>query len=65
YRAAVLAILAQGHAFGPAQLVSEVRSLLGYSRTGAVLDEAITSAIAALLRDGEVGEASTGIRLRG
>lgn len=64
YRAAILAILEQGHAFSPAQLTSEVRSVLGYSRTGALLDEAISDAIASLLREGRVGEASTGIRLR-
>jgi very-short-patch-repair endonuclease len=64
YRAAILAILAGGHAFAHGQLVSEVRSLLGYSRTGAVLDEAISSVIAEMLKAGEVGEASTGIRLR-
>jgi very-short-patch-repair endonuclease len=64
YRAAILAVLAQGHAFGHGQLVGEVRSVLGYSRTGAVLDEAISSAIAEMLKAGEVGEASTGIRLR-
>jgi very-short-patch-repair endonuclease len=64
YRAAILAILAGGHAFAHGQLVSEVRSLLGYSRTGAVLDEAISAVIAEMLKAGEVGEASTGIRLR-
>src|SRR5215218_122421 len=64
YRAAILAILEQGHTFSQAQLTSEVRSILGYSRTGALLDEAISTAIASLLREGRIGEASTGIRLR-
>ncbi len=64
YRATILAILGTGHAFGHGQLVSEVRSVLGFSRTGAVLDEAISAVIAEMLKAGEVGEASTGIRLR-
>jgi very-short-patch-repair endonuclease len=64
YRAAVLAVLARGHAFSRGQLATEVRSLLGFSRTGALLDEAISSALAELLRAGRIGEASTGIRMR-
>ncbi|NNC32347.1 DUF3320 domain-containing protein [Longimicrobium terrae] len=65
YREAVLAILAQGHSFSRSQLTTEVRTLLGYGRTGAALDEAVTSAVSDLLRTGRIGEASTGIRLRG
>jgi very-short-patch-repair endonuclease len=64
YHAAVLAILEQGHAFSPSQLTNEVRTLLGYSRTGAALDEAISTAVADLQREGRIGEASTGIRIR-
>ncbi|MBV9773688.1 MAG: DUF3320 domain-containing protein, partial [Gemmatimonadetes bacterium] len=64
YRAAVLAVLGSGHAFSRAQLVTEVRTVLGYSRTGAVLDEAIGATLDTLLQEGKLGEASTGIRLR-
>ena len=64
YRAAVRAVLGGGHAFTRAQLTTEVRTLLGYARTGAALDEAIQGAIAALVTAGEVGEGSVGLRLR-
>ncbi|MFL5582052.1 MAG: DUF3320 domain-containing protein, partial [Gemmatimonadaceae bacterium] len=64
YRAAVLLVLGGGHGFSRAQLVTEVRAVLGYGRTGAALDEAIGGVIDALLAEGVVGEASTGIRLR-
>ncbi|MDP9350425.1 MAG: hypothetical protein M3P51_02625, partial [Chloroflexota bacterium] len=65
YREAILAVLAQGHAFAREQLVGEVRSVLGYSRTGSQLEQAIGAEISSLLREGRLGEASTGIRLRG
>lgn len=64
YHNAILAVLAKGHALSQTQLVNEVRSVFGFSRTGAVLDEAINSAIAILLTRGELGEGSTGIRIR-
>ncbi|MFS8086120.1 MAG: DUF3320 domain-containing protein, partial [Acidobacteriota bacterium] len=64
YREAMTAILAKGHAFSRHQLVNEVRAVFGFSRTGAVLDEAINREVDFMLRDGKVGEASTGIRLR-
>jgi len=64
YRQAVLAVLGTGHGFSRADLTTEVRSVLGYSRTGALLDEAIGAAIDQLRIDGQIGEASTGIRLR-
>lgn len=64
YRAAVLAVLSRGHAFARTQLINEVRTMLGYSRTGAVLDEMIGGAVDTLLQEGKLGEASTGIRLR-
>jgi hypothetical protein len=60
----VLLVLAGGHGFSRAQLVTEVRSVLGYGRTSAALEEAVGAAVDALLADGTVGEASTGIRLR-
>jgi very-short-patch-repair endonuclease/DNA polymerase III delta prime subunit len=46
------------------ELTAQVRSMLGFSRTGARLEEAIGAALEALLADGTCGEASTGIRLR-
>ena len=64
YREAVLAVLASGHGFSRAQLINEVRAMLGFSRTGAALDEAIGAAIDGLMAEGRLGEASTGIRLR-
>lgn len=64
YREAILAVLANGHAFSRAQLTNEVRAAFGFSRTGVILDEAIGTEIASLLQEGKLGEASTGIRLR-
>ena len=65
YHEAILAVLAKGHAFSRTQLVNEVRSVFGFSRTGAVLDDAINAAIDTLIRKNDLGEGSTGIRLRG
>lgn len=64
YREAILRVLAKGHAFSRHLLVNEVRSVFGFSRTGAILDEAINREIDAMLHNGKVGEGSTGIRLR-
>jgi very-short-patch-repair endonuclease len=64
YEAALLAVLAGGHGFSRPQLTTEVRSVLGFGRTGAALDEAINGAVDRLLAAGKVGEASTGVRLR-
>lgn len=64
YGAAIEAVLQGGHGFSRAQLTNEVRAVLGFSRTGAVLDEAIGAVIDRMLAAGRLGEASTGIRLR-
>jgi len=64
YREALLAVLADGHVFPRVQLTNEVRAVFGFSRTGAILDEAIGSAITLLLQEDKLGEASTGLRLR-
>ena len=64
YQAAIRAVLADGHGFDRGQLTSEVRSVLGFARTGAALDEAIGAAIDALLASEILGEASVGLRLR-
>jgi very-short-patch-repair endonuclease len=58
YREAVLAVLASGHGFSRSQLTNEVRAMLGFSRTGAALDEAIGTAIDGLRVEGRLGEAS-------
>ncbi len=64
YRAAVRMVLERGRGFARPALVTEVRSVLGFARTGAALDEAIGSVLDAMLADGLLGEGSTGIRLR-
>ena len=64
YRAAVIMVLERGGGFARPALVTEVRSVLGFARTGATLDEAIGSVLDAMLADGVLGEGSTGVRLR-
>jgi hypothetical protein len=64
YRAAIMMVLGSGRGFARPALVTEVRSVLGFARTSAALDEAIGSALDALLTEGAVGEGSTGVRLR-
>lgn len=64
YQAVIAAVLAGGHGFTRPQLITEVRSVLGFSRTGPTLEEAIQSAISSMLATGQLGEGSTGIRIR-
>ena len=64
YAEAVLAVLGTGFAFPRPQLIQEARSVLGFSRTGSQLNEALNGAIDDLLLAGRIGEGSTGIRLR-
>ena len=64
YREAVVRVLRATGGLPRKELTAQVRSLLGFSRTGARLEEQIGAAIAALLAEGVAGEASTGIRLR-
>jgi very-short-patch-repair endonuclease len=65
YRAAALLVLrAAPEGLPRKELTAQVRSMLGFSRTGARLEEAIAAVVDALLADGTCGEASTGIRLR-
>jgi len=64
YRSAVMAVLDGNRAFARPALVNEVRSLLGFARTGPSLEEAISTTVAAMLADGVLGEGSTGIRRR-
>jgi hypothetical protein len=62
YREAVLAVLEGGHAFPVERLKAELRSVLGFARTGAELVSFITAAVDGLLADGVVGQGSMGIR---
>jgi very-short-patch-repair endonuclease len=64
YAGTIRAVLASGFGFSRQQLIQEVRSILGFNRTGALLDEAIGTEIDNLLLTGELGEGSSGIRLR-
>ena len=64
YRAAIRMVLATGRGFARPALVTEVRALLGFARTGAALDDAIGLALDTMLADGILGEGSTGVRLR-
>ncbi len=60
----MIMVLGSGHGFSKTQLTAEVRSVLGFTRTGEVLDEAIARAVETLIARGSIGEASVGIRLR-
>ncbi|HYW11303.1 MAG TPA: DUF3320 domain-containing protein [Longimicrobium sp.] len=65
YREAALQVLRAAPGGLPRkELTAQVRAMLGFSRTGARLEEAIGATVEALLADGSCGEASTGIRLR-
>ena len=64
FRAAVIAVLRARGTLPRPELTAEVRSLLGYHRTGAKLEERIGSVIDALLADGAAGHASAGLCLR-
>jgi len=65
YRAAVLMILNnEEDGLDRRSLMSHVRTLFGFSRTGNQLESAINSAINRLLSEQIAGEASTGIKLR-
>jgi very-short-patch-repair endonuclease len=65
YHEAVLLVLRSGFGFARNELINEVRTVFGYSRTGTQLEAAISSAIDHLLACGTVGEGSAGIQLRG
>lgn len=64
FERAVLAVLGNGHSFPRPQLTNEVRSMLGYARTGAIIDEAVTAAVERLLAAGKLGEGSAGLAAR-
>lgn len=65
YREAVLTVLRAGDGLDRNALTKAVRALLGFSRTGPALEEAIRKTTDVLLAEEVLGEGSTGIRLRG
>ena len=64
YRAAAVSVLEAQGALDRRALVNEVRSLFGFSRTGAQLEQAIQAEVEVLLGEGVLGEGGTGLRLR-
>jgi very-short-patch-repair endonuclease len=64
FEQAVLTVLAGRHCLPRPVLTAEVRSVLGYSRTGAIIEEAVSEAISRLLTSGSLGEGSTGLVAR-
>ncbi|HEY4565080.1 MAG TPA: DUF3320 domain-containing protein, partial [Thermoanaerobaculia bacterium] len=55
YAEAILAVLGTGFGFSRPQLIQEVRSVLGFNRTGPLLEEAIGAVIDDLTREGKLG----------
>lgn len=64
YAEALKAVLADGRALPRQSLISETRALLGFNRTGPVLESAIGNVVDALILQGALGEASAGLKLR-
>jgi len=64
YQEAVRWVLRNHVALPRPELVTEVRALLGFARTGAKLEAEISTAIGVLLASGEAGEGSRGVALR-
>jgi hypothetical protein len=64
YEEAIRTVLTRGHAFARSELTNEVRAVLGFDRTGALLDQSISTAIDRMLASGVLGEASAGIQVR-
>ncbi len=63
-REAILLVFRDGHKFNKPNLINEVRTIFGFSRTGGSLQQVIEQAIDDLLSEGVIGEGSTGIGLR-
>jgi hypothetical protein len=57
-------VLSEGRTFARDELIAEIRSVFGFSRTGPLLEATIGSAIDRMLSNGILGEISTGIKLR-
>jgi very-short-patch-repair endonuclease len=64
YCEAVKLILAGGRAFDRPQLIAETRAVMGFNRTGNLLEEAIGNVVDAMVLQGTLGEASGGLMLR-
>jgi very-short-patch-repair endonuclease len=64
FEQAIMLVLAAGHSLPRPTLTAEVRSVLGYSRTGAIIEDAVSDAISRLLTAGRLGEGSTGLAAR-
>ncbi len=65
YKEAVLLVLQAAGVLPRGELAAEVRALFGFNRLGSVLEEAIGDAIDGLLAIGAIGEAGSGLTLRG
>jgi very-short-patch-repair endonuclease len=57
-------VLTGGHAFPRQELITEVRAVHGYNRTGPNLEQAIGAVVDALVASGHLGEGSGGLMLR-
>lgn len=64
YSEAIKLVLGDGQALQRQNLITEVRAVMGFSRTGALLEEAIGNVVDALLAVAVLGEASGGLTLR-
>lgn len=64
YTEAIALIVGSGFMVPRGELIAETRAVMGYSRTGVVLEAAIGSVIDALVLQGRLGEASSGLTLR-
>ena len=64
YQAAVLLVLRSTDACRRDRLTNAVRTVLGFNRTGRKLEERIGQAVESLIEAGQVGEGSTGLRIR-
>lgn len=61
---AIKLVLADGQAFPRQSLITETRAVMGFNRTGALLEQAIGNVVDALVAAGVVGEGSRGLMLR-
>lgn len=64
YGEAIKMVLAGGQSLQRESLITETRAVMGYSRTGPVLEEAIGNVVDALVAAGTLGEGSSGLILR-
>lgn len=64
YAEAIRLVLAGSQAFPRQALITETRAVMGYSRTGAVIEQAIGNVVDALVAAGVLGEGSRGLMLR-